>query len=138
MVSNQQNEPQPHSPIGWPGRFGMLAWTARRREIARQAEDNATTLISEHGAGAYAEARRRQQDAINAEDVARWRHAAIAIAKRTGKRIALDTATRMATDADMTATPDVAAPFSPAAPPHEIDPQDEMSATIARGERWDR
>ena len=86
----------------------MFAWIARRREIARQTEADATALIAEHGARAYAEARRRQQDAIDAEDAARWRRAAVAIAKRTGKRIGLDTATRMAEDADMTATTDVA------------------------------
>ena len=118
----------------------MFAWIQRRRVVARQTDADATVLIAECGAGAYAEAQRRQQDAINAEDAARWRRAALAlaIAKRTGRRIGLDTATRMAADADMTATPDVAAPSRPAAPLHEIDPLAELAATIARGEPRDR
>ncbi len=113
----------------------MFAWIARRREVASQAETDATVLIAEHGASAYAEARRRQKDAINAEDAARWRRAAIAIAKLTGRRIGLDAATRMAAAADMTAMPVVGAPSWPAGPLHEIDPLGELATTIARGER---
>lgn len=116
---------------------GMFAWIVRRREAARQAEADATALIAAEGAGAYTEARRRQQDAIGTEDTARCRRVAIAIAKRTGRRIGLDTATRRATDADTTVPPDVTAPSWPTAPPHEVDPLDELSATIARGERRD-
>ncbi len=115
----------------------MFAWIARRREVARQTEADATALVADHGASAYAEARRRERDAFNAEDAARWSRAAVAIAKRTGRRIGLDTATRMATDADMTATPDVARSPRPARHPEGIDPLDELAATIARGERRD-
>ncbi len=72
------------------------------------------------------------------EEAKRWRRAAVAVAKRTGKRIGLDTATRMGSDADMTATPSVAR--APRAAPYsgEIDSLDELSATIARGERRER
>jgi hypothetical protein len=35
----------------------MLLGAARRREIARQAEADATALIAEYGEGAYAKAR---------------------------------------------------------------------------------
>ncbi len=41
----------------------------------------------------------------------------------------------MAADADMTATPDVATASRRGPPFGEIDPLDELSATIARGER---
>ena len=47
----------------------MFAWIARRHEVARQTEADAMALIAAEGAGAYAEARRRQQDAIKAEDL---------------------------------------------------------------------
>ena len=109
----------------------MLSWWVRRREALRRAEDDATALITEHGTGAYIEARQRERDAIDADDATRWRRAALAIAKRTGRRVGLDTATRMASDADMSATPDV----DKAPRPAQIDPLDELSATIARARR---
>ena len=119
------------------GKFEMFSWIARRREIARQTEVEAEALIAVEGARAYAEARQRQRDTFNAEDAARWRRVAVAIAKRSGRRIGLDTATRMVADADMTATQDVAEVPRPAPPPKGFDPLDELSATIARGERRD-
>jgi len=119
------------------GKFEMFSWIARRREIAGQTEVEAEALIAVEGARAYAEARQRQRESFNAEDAARWRRVAVAIAKRTGRRIGLDTATRMVADADMTATQDVAKMPRPAPPPKGFDPLDELSATIARGERRD-
>ncbi len=116
----------------------MFAWIAKRREAAERAEKDAIGLIAERGVDAYGEARRRERECQGAEEVTRWHRAAVAIAKRTGKRIGLDTATRMATDADMTATTDVARKPRPAQAPQEIDPLDELLATIARGERRDR
>lgn len=86
----------------------MFAWTARRREVATQTDADAKALIAEHGDSAYADARRRERNALDVEDAARWRRAAIAIAKHTGRRIGLDTTTRMAEDADVAARPDVA------------------------------
>ena len=44
----------------------------------------------------------------------------------------------MAADADMTAPPHGVRTPRPAQPPEASDPLDEMSATIARGERRDR
>ncbi len=116
----------------------MFARIERRRKIARQAETEARTLIAEHGAGAYVEARRRERDAVGSEDAVRWRRAAIVNAKRTGRRIGLDTATRMAANADMSAKAEVTTPSRPAAPLHEIDPLAEVAATIMHGERRDR
>ena len=112
----------------------MLSWLIRRREVARQTDADATALVVEYSASAYAEAHRRQEDALDAEETARWRHA-VAIARRIGKRIGLDTATRLADDADLTAAADAAKVPSHALPSGEIDPLDELSATIARRER---
>jgi hypothetical protein len=115
----------------------MLSWFVRPRQVAKQTEADATALIAERGNGAYAECRRRERAAFNAEDASRWRSAAVAVARRTGRQIGLDTATRIVADADMTTTPDVARVPRPARPSEEIDPLKELSTTIARGERRD-
>ena len=116
----------------------MFAWIMRRREAAERAEKDLIALLAEHGVDAYGEARRREWEAPGDEEATRWRRAAVAIAKRTGKRIGLDTATRMAADADMTATPDVATASRRGPHFSEIDPLDELAAKIARGERRER
>ncbi len=108
----------------------MFAWIAKRREAAEWAEKDAIGLIAEHGVDAYGEARRRERECHGAEEAARWRRTALAIAKRTGKRIGLDTATRMASDADMTATPDVVRVPRHAPLPGDFDPLDELSAIL--------
>jgi len=78
----------------------MLLWLVRRREVARQTEADATALIAERGAGAYDEARRRERDVLGAEEATRWRRAAVAIARLTGRRVGLDAATRMTSGDD--------------------------------------
>jgi len=78
----------------------MLSWLRRRRENARRAEADAVTLIAEGRLGAYSEARQRQQDAHNAESFAHWGRVALAVARKTGRRVGLDTGTRMAMDAE--------------------------------------
>jgi hypothetical protein len=78
----------------------MFTWLRRRREEARLVEADAAALVAEYMLAAYSEARQRQQDAHNAETDAHWGRVALAVARITGKRVGLDTATRMATDAD--------------------------------------
>jgi hypothetical protein len=56
----------------------MFACIVRRREAAERVERDAITLISRHGADAYDGARRREWDAQDVEDEARWRRAAVA------------------------------------------------------------
>jgi hypothetical protein len=56
----------------------MFACIVRRREATERVERDAITLISRHGADAYDEARRREWDAHDVEDEARWRRAAVA------------------------------------------------------------
>ena len=69
----------------------LLAWFRRHRE----AEQRAERLIRELGAAAYAEARRCEREALDDESAARWRRVALAVARKTGKRVGVDTATRM-------------------------------------------
>jgi hypothetical protein len=85
----------------------MLQWLRRRQEARRLAQVDAEALIRDHGGEAYGEARQREHDVILPDGTthagrtpAHWRRVALIAAKRTGKRIGLDTATRMAQDAD--------------------------------------
>jgi hypothetical protein len=80
--------------------FKMLTWLHRRREAARLAEEAAETLVAADRLRAYSQARQRQRDAHNTETFAHWGRVARAVARLTGKRIGLDTATRMAMEAE--------------------------------------
>ena len=57
-------------------------------------------MINDQGIEAYVEARRRERDVVLPDGTAHWRRVALIVAKMTGKEIGLDTATRMAMDAD--------------------------------------
>ena len=79
----------------------------RRQEARRLAQVDAEALIRGQGGEADEEARQREHDVILPDGTthagrtpAHWRRVALIAAKRTGKRIGLDTATRMAQDAD--------------------------------------
>jgi hypothetical protein len=52
-------------------------------------------LIRDHGAEAYSKARQREHDASSDAMVKHWRRVVLAIAKKTGKRVGVDTPTRM-------------------------------------------
>ena len=81
----------------------MLRWIRRRQDARRLAQLDAEALIRDHGAEAYREARERERDVILTEGgttyagrtPAHWRRVALIVARRTGKRVGLDTATRM-------------------------------------------
>jgi hypothetical protein len=64
-------------------------------ECARSARARRRAHIRDHGAKAYGEARRCQREALDLDTAARWRRVASAVAMRTGRRVGLDTATRM-------------------------------------------
>lgn len=78
----------------------MLSWLRRRRERAERIDAKVKALIRAFGVDAHYEARQRQLGAESAEAVQEWRAVARAIAHKTGSRLGLDTATRMAMDAD--------------------------------------
>jgi hypothetical protein len=81
----------------------MLSWLRRRRERVEQIEAKARALIGAFGVDACSVARQRKLQAENAQAAREWRRIARAIAHITGTRVGLDTATRMAMDADFTA-----------------------------------
>ena len=73
----------------------MLPWL-RRRKTAERIDAEADALIDELGVEAYAEARRREYESSNDAIALRWNQVALAVAHKTGKRIGLDTSTRLA------------------------------------------
>jgi hypothetical protein len=77
----------------------MLSWLRRRRETAERIEAEADALIGELGVEAYAEARRREYESSGDAIALRWNQIALAVAHKTGKRIGVDTSTRMAMNA---------------------------------------
>ena len=105
----------------------VLSWLRRRRERARQIEADARTLIRELGPDAYAEARLMQRRAKSIEERRRWRDVALVVARKTGKRVGLDTATRMSLDADFSERGE---PQSPRVEPQTVDPIDELKRLI--------
>jgi hypothetical protein len=77
----------------------MLSWLRRRRETAERIEAEADTLIGELGVEAYAEARRREYESSNDALALRWNRIALAVGRKSGKLVGLDTSTRMAMNA---------------------------------------
>jgi hypothetical protein len=77
----------------------MLSWLRRWRETAESIDAEADALIDELGVEAYAEARRREYESSDDAIALRWNRVAVAVAHKTGKRIGLDTSTRMAMNA---------------------------------------
>jgi hypothetical protein len=89
----------------------MLGWLRRRRERIEHIEAEAEALVDELGFGAYAEARLKEREANDFSELRYWSQVALAIARKVGKRVALDSATRMTIGADFarmleTAPPD--------------------------------
>jgi len=109
----------------------MLTWLRRRREQAERIEAEADALISDLGDGAYAEARRRAREASSDEMEREWSRVALSVARKTGKRIGLDAATRMTMDADFSARDDAAAPQRGPLEDIDIDPIDELMRIVS-------
>ena len=95
----------------------ILSWLRRRRERSRRIDADSDMLIRELGSEAYSEARIMQRRANSTDERRKWRDVALAVARETGKRVGLDTATRMARDASE--------PQSP-----KLDPIDELKRLI--------
>lgn len=107
----------------------MLSWVRRRRERAERIEAEADALISALGDGAYSEARRRAREASSDEMEREWKGVALAIARKAGRRIGLDAATRMAMDADLSIRDD--ATGRETAPLEDTDPLDELMRIVS-------
>jgi hypothetical protein len=78
----------------------MLRWLRRWRRRAERVDAKEEALTRALGVDAHYAARQRRREAENAEAAREWRAVAKAIAHKTGRRHGLDTATRMAMDAD--------------------------------------
>ena len=101
----------------------MLSWLRRRRERAERIAAKANALIRAFGVDAYSEARQRERRADSAATAQEWRHVALAIARRTGKKVGLDTATRMAVVASLSADCETGDPRrgAPASEPRALE-----------------
>lgn len=101
----------------------MLKLLRRRRERLQRIDAEADELIRVFGIDAYSEARRRAIQASSGATVDTWNKVALAVAHKTGKRVGLDTSTRMAADADF--SPDrksaEARPRARSSPPRPLD-----------------
>jgi len=95
---------------GMAKRSEILLWLRRRRERVSGIEADANLLIRELGSEAYSEARTMERRATSPDERRRWRDIALAVASKSGKRVGLDTATRMAMEADFTDNGDSARP----------------------------
>jgi len=115
----------------------MLWWLRRRRETAERIEAEAEAVMRQYAVRAYAEARRREREANSKAEAQNWNRVALAIANKTGKRVGLDTGTRMASDANFVASLETSA-SPPRAPASELDPLEEsvrlVSEDSARGQ----
>ena len=93
-------------------------------------EAEAEALIRDPGFATYAEARRREREA-NSDVIAKdWGRVAVAVAHKTGKRIGLDTSTRMAMNAIFAPDREQAAAREPQ-PYSELSQVDELKRTLA-------
>jgi hypothetical protein len=107
----------------------MLSWLARRRARIARIEAEAEALIRGFGDRACSEARRREREASCDEVAKDWSCVALAVARKTGKRVGLDTATRMALEADFPLEPHQAE--STQQPPEETDFLDELMRIVS-------
>ena len=84
-------------------------------------------LIRELGEDAYVEARLLQNRAKSRDERRYWRDVALAVARLTGRRIGLETATRMSRDADFSGR---GAAKDMATQPQPVDPVEELKRLI--------
>jgi hypothetical protein len=105
----------------------MFSWSPRQRVRIEHIDAEAEVLINHFGVEAYSEARRRELEASSDAIAEDWDRIALAVARKTGKRIGLDTATLMAVEADFGDPSDSA---GPALEPRKVDPIDELKRLI--------
>jgi len=79
----------------------MLRWLRKRRERLAVIDAEAKALVRALGrVNAYNQARRLEREANDFLSARHWNKTALMIARMTGRRIGLDTATRMGMNAD--------------------------------------
>ena len=103
-----------------------MSWLRRRRAKIERIEAEAEALVRDVDDRAYSEARRREHEASSDAIAKDWSRVALAVARKTGKRVELDAATRRASDADFSLREDEAASIEH--PPHaKTDPIEELA-----------
>jgi hypothetical protein len=100
----------------------------RRRENAERIEAKADALIRDLGVAAYSAARRREHEATSEAQARHWRRVALAVARKTRRRVGLDISTRMEADANLTAEGN--ADGSSRAPLSDLDPREELKRLV--------
>jgi hypothetical protein len=73
----------------------LFRWLRRRPGCLPAGPSRRRGADRDHGAEAYSKARQREHEAGSDAMVKHWRRVVVAIAKKTGKRVGVDTATRM-------------------------------------------
>jgi len=107
----------------------MLSWLARRRARIERIEAEAEALIRNLGDWAYSEARRREHEASSDAIAKDWSRVALAVARKTGKRVGLDAGTRVSTDADFSPRENEAASIEPSQHA-KTDPIEELARIV--------
>jgi hypothetical protein len=108
----------------------MLFWLRRRRETAERIDAEADVLIDELGVEAYAEARRREYESSDDAMALRWSRVALAVGRKSGKLVGLDTSTRMAMNAVFAPDREHAGAREPQ-PYSELSRVNELKSTLA-------
>src|SRR5208337_1814341 len=108
----------------------MLSWLRRRRERAERIEAEAEALIRDLGDYAYSEARQREREASSIAMAREWCRIAIAIARKSDKRVGFDTASRMVSDVDFASFLETS-PSPSRAAVSDLDPLNELGRLIS-------
>jgi len=106
---------------GSPMNVGLMAVRVRQKGSSRQPPHLKVAATRVRGGSAG-----REREAKSKAEAQNWSRVALLIAERTCKRVGLDTASRMASDAIFASSLDSSA-SPPHAPIRELDPLDELS-----------
>jgi hypothetical protein len=77
----------------------MFAWGRKAGKAQARVESDAAALMGS-GGDPYRAARAKERAAANDDEARHWSRIAIELDKRTGRRVGLDTATRMGLEMD--------------------------------------
>ena len=77
----------------------MLSWLPRQRARMERIEVEAETMISDFGADAYFEARRKEHEASSDAIAKDWGQIALVVARKVSKRVDVDPSIRVAMNA---------------------------------------
>ena len=107
----------------------MLLWSPRQSLRIEHIDAEAEALIGYFGVEAYCEARRRERGA-SSDGIARdWGRVARAVARKTKRRIGLDTATRMGMYANFG---DRGESANSEIKPRKVDPTDNLRRLVSK------